>query len=122
MIKNATKKRIIVKKFEIAKTPWKKTKGLMFRKELAKGSGLLMIFERERKHGIWMLGMRFPIDIVFIDSRKRIVDIRHSVKPVGRHPKTWRVYKPSKPSKYVLEVNSRLVKRSGTDIGDFLEF
>jgi len=122
MIKNVTKKKILVKNLETATSSWKKTKGLMFRKALESETGLLMVFKNERKHEIWMLGMRFPIDIVFIDKDKRIVDIRHSVKPLGKNPRTWRIYRPSKPCRYVLEVNSGLVKRTGTGIGDFLEF
>ncbi len=122
MIKNLTKKKILVREFETANSIGKKTKGLMFRKELAPHSGLLMIFRNERKHEIWMFGMRFPIDIVFIDKRKRIVDIKHSVKPMGKNPKTWRVYRPKEPCKYVLEVNSGLIEKTKTGIGDVLEF
>lgn len=122
MIKNLSKKRILVRKFEKADSSWEKTRGLMFRKELAKDSGLLMVFNRERKHEIWMFGMRFAIDLIFVDREKRIVDIRHSVRPIGRHPKTWRIYKPKQNCRYVLEVNSELVKKTKTGIGDLLDF
>jgi hypothetical protein len=122
MIKNITKKKILVKNFETADSFGKRTKGLMFRNNLPLNSGLLMIFKKEGEHGIWMLGMRFPIDLVFIDCKKRIVDIKHSVKPLGKNPNTWKVYKPSKPCKYVLEVNSGLMQKTKTEVGDFLEF
>lgn len=122
MIKNATKNSILVKDLEIAKSVGKKTKGLMFRKEIASDSGLLMIFGYDRKHEMWMFGMRFPIDIVFIDKEKRIVDIKHSVRPMGKNPMTWRVYKPKQNCRYVLEVNSGLIKKTKTEIGDILDF
>lgn len=122
MIKNITKDKILVKKLEIADSVGKKTKGLMFRKELSKDSGFLMVFRNERKHEIWMFGMRFPIDIVFIDKDKRIVDIKHSVKPMGKNPKTWRIYRPKEPCRYVLEVNSGLIEKTKTEVGDVLEF
>ncbi|NIP40442.1 MAG: hypothetical protein GTN39_02895, partial [Candidatus Aenigmarchaeota archaeon] len=70
MIKNLTRKKILVKDSEIAKTPWQKTRGLMFRKELAEDSGLLMVFGSDRRHEIWTFCMRFPIDLVFIDKNK----------------------------------------------------
>ncbi len=120
--KNVTKNKILVKDLERADSALKKTKGLMFRKDMTKEKGLLMVFERERKHEIWMLGMRFPIDIVFISRDKRIVDIKHSVKPLGKNPKTWKIYRPSKPCKYVLEINSGMIKKTKTEIGDMLEF
>ncbi len=122
MIKNLTKDKILVKKLEIADSVGKKTKGLMFRKELSKDSGFLMVFRNERKHEIWMFGMRFPIDIVFIDKDKRIVDIKHSVKPMGKNPKSWKIYKPKQNCRYVLEVGSGLVEKTKTEIGDVLEF
>ncbi|MEE9323419.1 MAG: DUF192 domain-containing protein [Candidatus Aenigmarchaeota archaeon] len=122
MIKNITKEKILVKNLETADSIGKKTNGLMFRKNLARDSGLLMVFGYERKHEIWMLGMRFPIDIVFIDKDKRVVDIKHSVKPIGKNPKTWRVYRPKEPCRYVLEVGSGLVEKTKTEIGDVLEF
>jgi uncharacterized membrane protein (UPF0127 family) len=122
MIKNITRKKILVRKIEFADSIGKKTKGLMFRDSLAKDAGLLMTFDLERKHEIWMFGMRFPIDIVFIDSAKRIVDIKHSVRPMGRNPFTWRIYRPKKPCRYVLEVNAGLTRRTGTEMGDTLLF
>jgi hypothetical protein len=121
-VKNITRKKILVKKIELADSVGKKTKGLMFRKSLAKGTGLLMAFDYERKHEIWMLGMRFPIDIIFIDSRKRIVDIKHSAKPMGKNPMTWRVYRPRRPCKYVLETTAGLANETGTKKGDVLKF
>jgi uncharacterized membrane protein (UPF0127 family) len=121
-IKNLTRKKTLLRSFETAKSPWQKTRGLMFRNSLAGDSGLLMVFGKERRHEIWMLCMRFPIDIVFIDRDKRIVDIKHSVRPMGKNPKTWRIYRPSKPSRYVLEVNSGLAKKTKTKTGDLLDF
>jgi len=122
MIKNVTKGKVIVKNVEIARALGEKTKGLMFRSSLDKDSGLLMPFDKERKHEIWMLGMRFPIDIIFINKDKRIVDVKHNAKPMGRNPMTWRIYRPRKPCKYVLEVNAGAAGKTKTEVGDVLEF
>ncbi len=122
MITNATRKRTLVKRAELADSVGKQTKGLMFRKSLDRDSGLLMAFARERKHEIWMMGMRFPIDIIFIGRDKRIVDIKHSVRPMSANPLTWRIYWPKKPCAYVLETAAGVAKDTGTRIGDMLEF
>ena len=122
MIKNITKKKTLVEKTEMADSMGKKTRGLMFRKNLGPESGFLMVFRYDGRHSIWMPFMRFGIDIVYIDKEKRIVDIRHSVRPIGKNPMTWRVYKPKEKCRYVLEVASGLVKKSGTETGDVLEF
>ena len=122
MIKNLTKNEILARHFEIADSPWKRMKGLMFRDSFGRNSGLLMVFGSERKHGIWMFGMRFAIDIVFADREKRVVGVEHSAKPLGINPDTWRIYKPKKPCAYVLELPAGTIKRTGTEIGDMLDF
>jgi len=93
----------------VADTPWKRMKGLMFKK---KPEALLLVFDKPGCHGIWMLGMRFPIDLVFIDSEKRVVDVFEGIKPVSWNPRTWKIYKPRKPVKYALELPEGSVKNA----------
>ncbi len=107
---------------EIMKSPDEMMRGMMFRDSLAKDTGLLMPFDYERRHEIWMMGMRFPIDIIFIGADKRVVDVAHSAKPMGWNPMTWRLYWPKKPCTYVLEVSAGLAKATGTEAGDALDF
>ena len=121
-ILNRTRNTILVKDIETADSAFRKAVGLMFRKELRKGRGLLMNFGRDSRPGIWMLGMRFPIDLVFIDRRKRVVDLREGIKPMSLNPGTWCVHYPRKSVRYVLELNKGMLKRTGTGIGDVLEF
>jgi len=121
-ILNKSKDTILVKDIEIADSAFRKAVGLMFRKNLRNNRGLLMTFGNESRPGIWMLGMRFPIDLVFIDRRKRVVDLRENIKPMGLNPGTWRVHYPRKSVRYVLELNKGMISRTGTGIGDVLEF
>ena len=122
MIRNKTKNKILVSKIEKAESFFAKAKGLMFRSEFPKDSGMLFTFDNEGFVGIWMLFMRFPIDMVYLDSEKRIVGIYENIIPVSMNPKTWKVYYPEIPAKYILELNSGLVKESKTEIGDILDF
>jgi hypothetical protein len=121
-ILNATKKTVLTQKTEVAKSAWQKTKGLMFRGSLAEGAGLLMEFTGETKPGIWMPFMRFPIDIVFISEDKKVVDIKENVKPISRHPGTWRIYMPAAKCRWVLEVSAGRAKETKTKTGDKLSF
>lgn len=77
--------------------------GLMFRK---KGNALLE-FRKEGKPGIWMVFIRYPLDLVFLDKNKKIVDYIKNVRPVSFNPKTWKTYYPRKKCKYVLELDAR---------------
>lgn len=121
MIKNKTRDRVLAENLEIADTPGKRSRGLMFRRALPEDTGMLLVTGNEARTGIWMLAMRFPIDIIFISKDKRVVDIVRSAQPV-RGPSTWKIYRPKKPAKYVLEVGEGKAGRTGTRIGDVLEF
>jgi uncharacterized membrane protein (UPF0127 family) len=122
MIRNKTKNTILVNETERADSVFSKAKGLMFRSELGKGRGMLFTFGREDYVGIWMLFVRFPIDLIYLDSKKRVVGIFERIRPVTFNPKTWKVYYPVVPSKYIIEVNSGIIRETGTEIGDSLEF
>ena len=119
---NNSRKTVLASKVEVAKGFWKKTLGLMFRSKMMDSSGFLMEFGNEGFHGIWMLGMRFCIDLVFIDPGKRVVDVFENIKPVCISPGTWRVYKPSKPAKWVLELRSGTARKTKTSPGDKISF
>ena len=118
-ITNSTRKNTVSNKTEIANSIFKRSLGLMFRKE---PRPLLMILDEESKPGIWMLFMRFPIDLVFIDSLKRVVSVVEDIKPINLNPDTWKIYYPSKPIKYVLELPAGTIKRKGIKTGDRLTF
>jgi uncharacterized membrane protein (UPF0127 family) len=115
-------KTVIAENVEVAEGFFHKIRGLMLRKSLPRGTCLLMIFEKPGKHGIWMPLMRFSIDIVFLDSRKHIVGLHERVKPVSFRRKTWRVYYPDKPAKYVIELPAGTVKRKKIAAGNMLLF
>ena len=98
-------------KVEVADYFLKKIKGLMFRSSLSKDSGMLFVFDQEGYHSIWMLGMRFSIDIIWIDERKKVVDFVENARP------SFNTYIPKEKARYVLEVNSGFVKKNKIKIG-----
>ena len=121
---NNTRKTEIARTVEVARSSWKKGLGLMFRSCIKENHGLLMEFSKESRdmYSIWMLGMRFPIDVVFINSERVVTDVYENVSPVSLDLKTWKVYKPTKPIKWILELKSGRCKRTKTVPGDKLLF
>ena len=115
-------KTVIAEKAEMAESFYQKGKGLMLRKSLPRNSALLMIFEKPGKHGIWMPLMRFPIDVVFLDSRKRVIGLHERIRPLSFRKSTWRVYYPEKPAKYVIELPAGQIKRKRIQPGQRLIF
>lgn len=95
-----------------------KFKGLMFREK----GRILMEWSVKDRYGIWMPFMKFPIDVAFISEDKKVVTVFENVPPISLKPSTWKVYKPSKMCKYILEVESGLLSQKGIREGDRLLF
>jgi len=65
---------------EVAETPLARSRGLSYREELKDGSGMLFIFDSLAVRSFWMAGMKFPLDIIWINGAK-IVQIHKEVQP-----------------------------------------
>ncbi len=117
MIRNRTRKTILCRKTEVAGSFWKRARGLMFRrvKSLPRDSGMLFVFPKPGRPGFWTPFMRFPLDIIFLDSSKRVSDVKENLKP-------WRMCRPNASAKYALELRAGRIKETGTRAGDLLEF
>ena len=60
---------------ELAVSDEERAQGLMFREKINEDQAMLFLFEEEDIHSFWMKNMRFAIDILWLDGRKRIVHI-----------------------------------------------
>lgn len=106
---------------ELADTYEKQVRGLMFRKEIQKDAGMLFTFGSDGKHAIWMMNMSIPIDIVWIDSGKKVVHIESNVQPCSGLI-ACKSYSPEKGSRYVLELSSGYAKKHGIKVGSIAKF
>lgn len=95
-----------------------KARGLMFREE----GRALLTFSYDDRHGVWMPFMRFSLDLAFVDAEKRIVDMRRGVPPMSLHPWTWKIYRPDRMCRHVLEVEAGLLDEKGFEEGQELTF
>lgn len=98
---------------EVARTFSERARGLGERASLAEGWGMLFVFDTAGRHAFWMKDMRFPIDIVWLNSEYEIVFVAPHVDPGF----TGTIVPPV-DAKYVLEVNAGEVERAGASVGD----
>jgi len=105
---------------EVARTEEKRALGLMFRTALPEDRGMLFIFEQAGLHRFWMKNTLIPLDMVWMDERKRIIHIEYQVPPCKLDP--CAVYGPSADSLYVLEVISGVASREKLRPGQTLTF
>ena len=87
----------------------------MDRPNLARDSGMLFIFNEEKIYPFWMKNTLIPLDIIWIDSSKKAVYIKHSAQPCGAGdcPNIT----PDKPANFVLEINGGLCEKLGISEG-----
>ncbi len=84
----------------LAVRPREKQLGLGGLEELPPNHGMLFVFSEPGYHRIWMKDMNFPIDIIWLDSKKKITEIKPDITP-DTYPKS---FKPQQPAKYILEL------------------
>lgn len=100
----------------IADTPKKQMQGLMFRTELAENEGMLFVFDKPDKRHFWMKNTYLPLDIIFIDENKTILQIEH-VDPCAADPCS--IYSSnSNAVAYVLETNQNVTLENNVVVGN----
>lgn len=89
---------------EIADTPEKSERGLMFRTKIGPNSGMLFIFDDERPRSFWMKNTFIPLDIGYFNSKKELIDVQ-TMTPVTSEMQLDIPTYPSKgPAMYALEL------------------
>lgn len=116
-ISNLAKPSAIQVTAEIANTPAERSRGLMFRQELAADKGMLFIFPRAQSVEFWMKDTQLSLDIIFISADKRIINIAKQAKPLV----TDKTYPSNGQVLYVLEVNAGFTDQNNYSIGDQLD-
>lgn len=95
----------------IADTTGKKMLGLMHRKGLKDSQGMLFSFGSEGRHDIWMLNMKFSIDILWLDKKLRVLKIVRNAEPCRS---LWSCAPYASPSGavYVIELKAGASKKN----------
>src|SRR5512137_809727 len=102
-----------VVKVELADTDPKRERGLMFRKELPDGQGMLFLFDEEREHTFWMKDTLIPLDLIFVDGAGRVTGIVARARPLTLEPR-----RGGGMSRVVLEVPGGWAAANGVKVGD----
>jgi len=109
-VQNVTKNTTLVDSGRVADNRWTRLKGLIGVKEMAAGDGLLI----KPCKGVHCMFMSIPIDVLYLDSNDRIIDVDESMMPNS-------FGKIKKDCKYVIELPAGEAQRTGTSAGDQLQ-
>jgi len=105
---------------EIADTPEKQIRGMMFREFIPDDFGMLFIHETEDYRSFWMKNCRVSLDIIYLDKNKQIINIHFNVPPCQLEP--CKTYQSQRPAQYVLELRGNRAKELNLKPGDTIFF
>lgn len=83
---------------ELADSFLKRAKGLSFRTE----GKMLFKFSRPTKMSVDMMLVSRRLNLYFLDGEKEVIEVQRA-EPWGFDPRTWKLYSPDRPYKYLLE-------------------
>ena len=99
---------VVCERCEIPEGAFGRARGLLGRDGLDQGAGMLI----DRAGSVHMLFMRFSIDVVFLDRERRVVGVRHGLRP-------WRVA-GARRAVAALELPAGAAAEAGIEEGDVL--
>lgn len=108
LVRNETRNTILAESADVADTSARRQKGLLGRNSLEPGQGLWIV----PCEAVHTCGMRFPIDVLYLDRRKRVRKIRRAMGP-------WRM-SVCLLAHSVLELPAGMIEQTGTKPGDQL--
>src|SRR5260221_390692 len=109
----ASKSGVHVFAVEMASTPAEQANGLMFRRELPEGQGMLFDFHDEQPLSFWMKNTYIPLDMIFIRGDGRILRIAENTVPLSET-----LVPSGGPVRAVLEVIGGTAQKLGIAPGD----
>ena len=109
----ASKTGVHVFAVELAVNDAERGKGLMYRRELPEGRGMLFDFQRDQEVAMWMQNTYISLDMLFIRRDGRILRIAENTEPLSE-----RIIPSGGPVRGVLEVIAGTARKLGIAPGD----
>jgi uncharacterized membrane protein (UPF0127 family) len=100
----------VAAQLEVAESAWKRFLGLMGRRSLPPGQGLMI----RPCNSIHMFFMRFPLDVAFLDGEGRVLRLYHGIRP-------WRVSRIVVGAKAAVELPAGALAAAGVERGTRLD-
>ena len=96
---------------EVADSMGTRMEGLMHRKSMPQGSGMVFVFEETAPHCMWMKNTLIPLSVAFIDEAGAIINI------ADMQPHSEQSHCAARPARYALEMNQGWFAQRGIKPG-----
>ena len=116
-------------KLEVAADEKSRAKGLMGRKKIDEHGGMIFIYKRAQRQSFWMKNCLIDIDILYLDTRGRIVSMHKMKKepPRGQNETAFdyerrlKRYPSGRPSQFIIELKPGSIDRLKLKVGQSIE-
>jgi uncharacterized membrane protein (UPF0127 family) len=98
------------------------TRGLKYRDNLESDAGMLFAYGKPGFYRYWMFEVKFPIDIIWLDQNRRIVQLVHKAPPCPGPDVTCPVYGGDFESQFVVEFNAGTALKHTLKPGMVIDF
>lgn len=106
---NTKNNEIIGNEIIYANTPYRRFIGLMGKKEINDGQGVFLT----PCNSIHMMFMKFPIDLIFVDRKNKIIHMTENIQP-------WKISRIVFMAQSVLELPVGTISKTMSEVGDIL--
>ena len=96
---------------EVADSMGTRMQGLMYRKSMPQGAGMVFVFEESATHCMWMKNTLIPLSVAFIDESGAIINI------ADMQPHSEQSHCAARPARYALEMNKDWFAQRGIKPG-----
>jgi hypothetical protein len=107
---------------EVMIRPEDMARGMMFRESLAPDRGMLFIHGSEGNYPYWMFQVKIPLDLLWLDASRTIVEIRENTPPCPAGSKKCPTYGGKYPAQFILELAAGSVAKHSLRVGNALMF
>lgn len=106
---------IVATNVEHARSVLKQVRGLMFRRSIPRDFAMIFDMRWEQYIGIHMLFVPFPVDLIYLDEKRQIVDLRHMRAWTG-------IATSRRPARYAIEMPAGSIEQWGLKAGEVMEW
>ena len=96
---------------EVADSMGTRMEGLMHRKSMPQGAGMVFVFDENAAHCMWMKNTLIPLSVAFIDEAGAIINI------ADMQPQSEQSHCAARPARYALEMNKGWFAQRGIKAG-----
>jgi uncharacterized membrane protein (UPF0127 family) len=97
-------------------------RGMMFRTSLAPDRGMLFVYPKPDYHHHWMYQTLIPLDIIWLDSKRNIVEMVENAQPCKTQASKCEQYGGKQMSSFVLEMAGGMSRKYGVQVGQRIQW